>query len=159
MDEALWDKILHTQQFWVAAGCLGVAIWAAVYAWRRDRWKGRVLTPAQAHALVEAGEDPLLWDTRMPAQVKRDPETAAGALILPLEQIPATLRDKSSHRRYQELRDAQIVVFDTATNRATLAAKFLQEYGMRNVALMQGGLKAWRAAGLPVEAVSPDDAK
>jgi rhodanese-related sulfurtransferase len=159
MDEALWSKILHTQQFWVAAGCLGVAIWAAVYAWRRDRWKGRVLTPAQVQGLIDAGEDPLIWDTRKPSQVKREQETARGALVLPLEKIPETLRDKASHRHFQDLRDTQIVVFDNAMDRATLAAKFLQEFGMRNVALMPGGIKAWHAAGLPVDKVSPDDAE
>jgi rhodanese-related sulfurtransferase len=151
MDDALLDKILHMQQFWVAFSFLGIAIWAAWYSWRRDRWKGRVLTPSQVQGLIDAGEDPLLWDSRKVAHRRRDPVTAKGALVMTLEQIPVTLRDKASHRRFQDLRDAQIVVFDNASDRATLVAKMLQDFGMRNVALMQGGLKAWRAAGLPTE--------
>ncbi|MGE4527273.1 MAG: rhodanese-like domain-containing protein [Rhodospirillaceae bacterium] len=149
MNEALLDRILSTQQFWVAAACLGVAVWAAVYTWRRDRWKGRILEPGQVQELIAAGEDPLIWDTRKPAHKKRDPHTVKGALALPLEQVPAKLREMAAHRRFQELRTAEVIVFDTAMDRATLAAKLMQGNGMYNVALMRGGLKAWRAAGLP----------
>lgn len=149
MDAALFDRILSTQQFWVAAGCLGVAIWAAIYAWRRDRWKGRVLEPGQVQELIAAGEDPLLWDTRKPAHRKRDPQTIQGALVLPLEQVPAKLREMAAHRKFHDLRTTEVIVFDTAMDRATLAAKLMQGNGMCNVALMRGGVKAWRAAGLP----------
>jgi len=149
MDVTVLDKIIDNQQFWLAGACFAVAVWAAIYAWRRDRWKGRILDPVQVKDLIDAGEDPLIWDTRRPAHRKRDPHTAEGALVLPLEQIPAKLREMAAHRKFQDLRTTEIIVFDTATDRATLAAKLMQGNGMLNVALMRGGLKAWRAAGLP----------
>lgn len=157
MDQELLDRILHTPQFWVAAGALGVAAWGAWYTWRRDRWKGRILTPAQVRELMAAGDDPLIWDSRKPAHRKRDPETPEGALVLPLEQIPERLRARSANARFQELRSAEIVVFDEALDRATLAARLLQAEGMRNVALMSGGLKAWRAAGLPTQPLNEEE--
>jgi rhodanese-related sulfurtransferase len=157
VDQELVDRILHTPQFWVAAGALGIAAWGAWFAWRRDRWKGRILSPAQVRELVAAGDDPLIWDSRKPAVRKRDPHTPEGALVLPLEQIPERLRAKAANARFQELRTAEIVVFDDTLDRATLAAKLLQAEGMRNVALMQGGLKAWRAAGLPTQALLEED--
>lgn len=157
MDDALLNRILHTPQFWVAAGAVGVAIWGAWYTWRRDRWKGRILTPQQVQELVRAGGDPLMWDSRKPARRKRDPFTVAGALVLPLEQIPERLRAKSSAAKFQELRTAEIIVFDDAVDRATLAAKLLQGQGMTNVALMAGGVKAWREAGLPLEELTGED--
>ncbi len=156
MDDALLNQILHTPQFWVAGGALGVAIWGAWYTWRRDRWKGRVLTPQQVQELVQAGGDPLMWDSRKPARRKADPFTVKGALVLPLEQIPERLRAKSAAAKFQELRSAEIIVFDEALDRATLAAKFLQGAGMSNVALMAGGVKAWREAGLPLEPASEE---
>ena len=158
MDDALLDKILHMQQFWVAFSFLGIAIWAAWYSWRRDSWKGRFLDPMQVQGLIDAGEDPLLWDSRKIAHCKRDPETIKGALVLPLEQIPERLRDKSSHRLFHDLRGAQIVVFDNSVERATLAAKLLRDQGMMNIALMRGGLKAWRKAGLSTEPL-PEEKK
>ncbi len=157
MDDALIDKIIHSVQFWVAGGALGVAIWAAWYARRRDSWKGRILTPAQVQELISQGDDPLIWDVRKPSVRKRDPHTMQGALVMPLERIPETLRQKSGNARFQELRTAEIVVFDDALDRATLAAKLLQAEGMRNVALMSGGLKAWRAAGLPTQELQQED--
>ena len=78
----------------MAVGALGVAIWGAWYTWRRDRWKGRILTPQQVQELVQAGGDPLMWDSRKPARRKRDPETVEGALVLPLEQIPSACGQK-----------------------------------------------------------------
>lgn len=149
MDDAFINQILHTPQFWVAFGALGIAIWGAWYAWRRDRWKGRILSPQQVQDLISAGDDPLLWDSRKPANRKRDPHTIKGALVLPLEQIPERLRERRAKAGFDELRMAEVIVFDDAIDRATLAAKLLQGEGMRNVALMSGGLKAWREAGLP----------
>jgi rhodanese-related sulfurtransferase len=157
MDDALLNQILHTPQLWVAAGALGVAIWGAWYAWRRDRWKGRILTPGQVQELVQAGDDPLMWDSRKPAKRKSDPFTVDGALVLPVEQIPERLRAKASAAKFQELRTAEIIVFDDTIDRATLAAKFLQAHGMTNVALMAGGVKAWREAGLPLQALTEED--
>lgn len=157
MDQELVDRILHTPQFWVAAGALGVAGWGAWFAWRRDRWKGRILSPRQVQELIAAGDDPLIWDTRKPAARAKAPETPKGALVLPLEKIPERLRSKAGNARFQELRTAEIVVFDEALDRATLAARLLQAEGMRNVALMEGGLKAWREAGLPTEAIAGED--
>lgn len=157
MDDALLNQILHTPQFWVAGGAICVAIWGAWYTWRRDRWQGRILTPQQVQELVRAGDDPLMWDSRKPVRRKRDPFTVDGALVLPLEQIPERLRAKSSAARFAELRSAEIIVFDEALDRATLAAKLLQSHGMNNVALMAGGVKSWRDAGLPLQALTEED--
>lgn len=151
MDDELLHKILSTQQFWVAAASLGAVAWGIWYTRRRDGWKGRVLEAQQVQELLAAGEDPLILDTRRPAHVKREPQTIAGALHLPLEQIPARLREKSNHRMFQELRSSEIIVVDTSMDRATLAAQLLKSNGMTNVILMRGGLKAWRKAGLPTQ--------
>ena len=48
-------------------------------------------------------------------------------------------------------------MFDEAIDRATLAAKILQGQGMTNVALMAGGVKAWRDAGLPLQKLVEED--
>jgi len=50
-------------------------------------------------------------------------------------------------------RDRRIVVYDAtgSTRAAALACQRLSEAGYRDVSLLQGGLDAWRSAGLPVE--------
>jgi rhodanese-related sulfurtransferase/polyisoprenoid-binding protein YceI len=51
-------------------------------------------------------------------------------------------------------RNARIVVYDAsgATRAAELARERLNQAGYGNVAILEGGLSAWRSAGLPVEA-------
>jgi len=51
-------------------------------------------------------------------------------------------------------RNARVVVYDAsgATRAAELARERLNQAGYGNVAILEGGLSAWRSAGLPVEA-------
>lgn len=48
-------------------------------------------------------------------------------------------------------RDAEIVLYCGGGFRSALAADNLQKMGYRNVTSMEGGFRAWVAAGLPVE--------
>jgi rhodanese-related sulfurtransferase len=43
-----------------------------------------------------------------------------------------------------------VVTMCGSTGRGEKAARFLQSHGLRNVLVLEGGLKAWRDAGLPV---------
>lgn len=51
-------------------------------------------------------------------------------------------------------RNARIVIYDAsgATRAAELARERLNQAGYSNVSILEGGLSAWRSAGLPVEA-------
>lgn len=46
---------------------------------------------------------------------------------------------------------AQIICHCGGGGRSALAAQTLQQMGFRNVASMAGGLRAWKALGLPVD--------
>ena len=48
-------------------------------------------------------------------------------------------------------KNAPIVLYCGGGFRSALAAESLQRMGYRNVISMDGGIKAWRAAGYPVE--------
>jgi len=47
-------------------------------------------------------------------------------------------------------KDATIIVYCMFDTRAPLAVKTLNETGYKNAVYMQGGLKAWKAAGYPM---------
>ena len=47
-------------------------------------------------------------------------------------------------------KDAKIIVYCMFDTRAPLAVKTLNETGYKNAVYMQGGLKAWKAAGYPM---------
>jgi rhodanese-related sulfurtransferase len=48
-------------------------------------------------------------------------------------------------------READIVLYCGGGYRSTLAADSLQQMGYRRVASMEGGIRAWREAGYPLE--------
>lgn len=52
-------------------------------------------------------------------------------------------------------KDAPIVLYCGGGFRSVLAAENLQKMGYRNVVSMDGGIKAWREAGYPIEKGTP----
>ena len=61
-------------------------------------------------------------------------------------EVPEQARDA----RLQD-RSRQIITTCALGNLAALGARLLHEMGFTNVAYMEGGMKAWRDAGLPTE--------
>lgn len=51
--------------------------------------------------------------------------------------------------------DKRFVLYCAGAWRSALEAKMFQDMGLTRVAHMAGGFSAWKAAGLPVEAVVP----
>jgi rhodanese-related sulfurtransferase len=100
----------------------------------------RDLTPEDVARGMQAGEI-VLVDVREPAEtaVERIP----GALLAPLSSFdPADLPDS----------DTKALVFSCASGiRSLKAAEIAQAAGLRCDAHLAGGIKAWKAAGLPTE--------
>ena len=93
----------------------------------------------EAHELLARGEA-LALDVREPAewQAGRIP----GSLHIPLGELPS---------RADELpRDGRIVAVCRSGNRSGLATSALRRAGYE-VDNLRGGLKAWRASGLPLD--------
>ncbi len=72
-----------------------------------------------------------------------DLEHIAGALLLPLSSFEAEV--------FPVLTDKPLVLHCAIGKRSAAAARMLLKAGHRRVAHMEGGLTAWKAAGLPVE--------
>ncbi|EEF63459.1 rhodanese-like domain-containing protein [Pedosphaera parvula] len=83
----------------------------------------------------------LLLDVRTPAEYKE--VHTADALLRPLAELhPATLAELAANR--------PIYILCRTGNRARQAAERLQKSGVTDVAVIEGGIEAWQAAGLPV---------
>jgi rhodanese-related sulfurtransferase len=99
--------------------------------------------PARVKARLDGGESFHFIDVREDAEYATD--HAAGARHLGrgvLERdVEALIPDK----------DADIVLYCGGGFRSALAADSLQQMGYRRVASMDGGIKAWREAGYPLE--------
>jgi rhodanese-related sulfurtransferase len=88
-----------------------------------------------------AADKILLIDVREPNETAR--ERIVGALLAPLSQFdPVDLPDPNG----------RVVVFTCASGiRSIKAAEIAQAAGLAFDAHLAGGIKAWKAAGLPVE--------
>ncbi len=99
--------------------------------------------PAEVKARLERGERFHFIDVREDREVEVD--RAAGARHIGrgiLERdIEALIPDKA----------AEIVLYCGGGFRSALAAESLQKMGYRNVTSMDGGIRAWRELGFPLE--------
>ena len=104
----------------------------------------RECTVADVKARLDRKEAFVFIDVREDEEYARD--HAAGARHMGrgvLERdIETAIPDK----------DTPIVLYCGGGFRSALAAESLQKMGYRNVISMDGGIKAWRAAGYPLEA-------
>jgi rhodanese-related sulfurtransferase len=103
----------------------------------------RECTPADVKARLDRGETFEFIDVREDREYEAD--HAAGARHLGrgiLERdIEGLIPDQ----------DAEIVLYCGGGFRSALAAESLQKMGYRRVVSMDGGIKAWRDAGYPLE--------
>lgn len=93
-------------------------------------------------SLVAANPDVLVVDVRTPAEFGT--AHIPGALNLPLEQVDAHLR------RIVADAGGSMVLICQSGGRAARAREALEGAGLTDVAVLDGGINAWIAAGAPV---------
>jgi rhodanese-related sulfurtransferase len=84
---------------------------------------------------------PLVLDVRNPPEILIE-GAIAGALLIPMDQLPARLADVP--------KDREIVAVCKRGLRSFNAANWLRAQG-RNAISLQGGMDQWKALGLPVK--------
>lgn len=104
--------------------------------------------PVRAAALVEQGA--LLVDTRPQWQRAQEGELP-GALVIERNHLEWRL-DPASDARIPEAVDHDVrwIVVCSEGYSSSLAAASLQDLGLHRATDLDGGFRAWRAAGLPV---------
>jgi rhodanese-related sulfurtransferase len=107
--------------------------------------------PAQAHREAFDGGDAILVDIRPAAQRALEGEIP-GALIVERNVLEWRF-DPDSAARLPEATgfDRRVVVFCSEGYTSSLAAAALQDLGLARATDLNGGFKAWEAAGLPVK--------
>lgn len=115
----------------------------------RTRERLARLDPRAAHAAVASGA--LLVDIRPVAQRAAE-GSIPGALIIERNVLEWRL-DPASDARIPEATDydVPVIVFCSEGYASSLAAATLQDIGLHHATDLDGGFKAWAAAGLPVE--------
>ena len=105
----------------------------------------KMVAPRDLYWTMEKKESPLVIDVRLPSEwmAKR----VGTVLNLPLNHLAETSKKLN--------RDQPIVTVCNSAFRSMMAAGILERSGFKNVSNLDGGGKAWIAAGLPVIEASP----
>ena len=111
--------------------------------------------PAGARAAIEGGA--VLVDIRAESQRERD-GVVPGSVFIARNVLEWRCDPDGSHRD-ERVADPErpLIVMCNEGYQSSLAAATLQELGHERATDLDGGFQAWRAAGLPVEPLAPDD--
>jgi uncharacterized membrane protein YdjX (TVP38/TMEM64 family)/rhodanese-related sulfurtransferase len=102
----------------------------------RLRW----INVAELKAQQESRHAPLLLDVRNPDEFTGPLGHLAGARNEPLGELPARLESLAAARRQP------VVVVCRTDKRSAKAAELLRDAGFSDIAVLKGGMEAWRAA-------------
>jgi len=99
----------------------------------------------------------VLVDIRAESQRERD-GVVPGSVFIARNVLEWRCDPNGSHRDERVAEPAHpLIVMCDAGYQSSLAAATLQELGHERATDLDGGFQAWRAAGLPVEPLGPDD--
>jgi rhodanese-related sulfurtransferase len=113
------------------------------------------LTVDQTAEEVEQG-DALLVDLREPSE-REEQGAIPGAVHAPRGMLEFWADPTSSYHRAEFDPNRRIILHCAGGGRSALAADTLQQMGYANVAHLDGGFNAWKAADRPVEDVQPSE--
>ena len=92
----------------------------------------------------------LLVDIRDIRELQREGRIA-NAFHAPRGMLEFWVAPDSPYFKPQLADGKTLILFCASAWRSALSAKTLQDMGLENVAELEGGFKAWKAAGLPIE--------
>ena len=104
-----------------------------------------------------ADEDTVFIDIRDPRELQREGRNPQ-AFHCPRGMLEFWIDPESPYHKDVFAQDKRFVFFCAAGWRSALAAKTAQDMGLGPVAHIEGGFKAWKEAGAPVEMPEPKPA-
>jgi len=107
------------------------------------------LDPQTVQQRVTAGEDVVIMDVRTPGEFNGSLGHVPGAVNVPLGELAQRLA--AGAEELDGLKGLPLFVICKTANRSPSAARMLRGRGFTNVAVIKGGMSAWKRAGLPVE--------
>lgn len=115
--------------------------------------KGRIenLTPEEVAAEIEAGA--LLVDIREEEETEREGRIPQ-AVFAPRGMLEFWVDPTSPYHREEFDPERRVILYCASGGRSALASDTLQRMGYKDVAHLDGGLKAWKEQGRQVEHVT-----
>jgi len=111
--------------------------------------RARLERVSPAQALAASRDGALIIDIRPAAQRAAEGEVP-GTLVIERNVLEWRLDPASGTRLPQARYDLRVIIMCSEGYTSSLAAAALQDLGIRNATDLDGGFRAWAAAGLPV---------
>lgn len=108
------------------------------------------LTPEQVKEEMSGGDVSLI-DLRESDELKEN-GMIPGAVHAPRGMLEYYADPSTAYHKPEFNKKKRIILHCASGGRSALAAQTLQQMGYTNVAHLDGGIKAWKEAGLPVTA-------
>lgn len=102
----------------------------------------RISAPVAAERMAARDDGPLVVDVRNPGE--RQQKRIANSISVPLGSLQSRAAELAG--------DRAVLVYCAGGYRSSIAASLLQRHGCPQVSELAGGMAAWEASGLPVEA-------
>ncbi len=136
----------RNQQTWLWIGIIGILLIALIGITLTSQ--SSISLPAEisveeAHNKYQEGA--FVLDVR--TQEEWDEYHAPKTTLIPLDELPTRVNEVP--------KDQEIVVICRSGNRSQVGRDILLEAGFEQVTSSAGGLKAWSAAGYPIEGTRP----
>ena len=106
------------------------------------------LAPEKVMAELAKG-NVVLIDIREPEELKQAGKIS-GAVNAPRGMLEFYADSSLPYHKPEFDKDKRLILYCASGGRSALAVKTLKEMGYKNVAHIDGGFKAWKAAGMPV---------
>lgn len=104
--------------------------------------------PEEAHKALEENPESVIIDLRPPRQFSGEPGHIEGSLNLPFMDLMGRLKEIRGD--LAEYADTPLLVVCRSGHAAARAARILRKEGLNKVAVLDGGIKAWIRAKLPL---------
>jgi rhodanese-related sulfurtransferase len=130
-----------------------VSLFIVYKYWQRQRLLHELrtarITVDELRGMLDAGQNPLIFDLRSSAALEEDPVLIRGAIHLRIEDIEKTVNAMP--------RDRDIVVYCSCPNEVSSARLALQLHrkGFTRVRPLLGGIDAWRQLNYPTDPRAP----
>ena len=107
------------------------------------------LTPQQAQEEISKGNVTVI-DIREPGELQKTGKIA-GSVNAPRGMLEFYADPSLPSHKPEFDKEKRIILYCASSGRSALAVKTLKEMGYTNIAHIDGGMNAWKEAGLPVE--------
>jgi len=104
---------------------------------------------SQVQQSIQNGEELLVLDVRSQGEFTGRLGHVPGAVNVPLAELNGRLLTNAAEM--DDLRDSPVYVMCRTNNRSPNAARALKKKGFTKVAVVKGGMSAWKRARLPIE--------